>query len=36
MKFHASYQVFVRTYSGDSGGDDVHVLIVPLCFVDNR
>jgi hypothetical protein len=34
-KFHASYQVFVRTYFGDPAGDDVHVLIVALSFADN-
>jgi hypothetical protein len=26
--FHASHQIFVRTYFGDSAGDDIHVLIV--------
>jgi hypothetical protein len=30
--FHVSHQVFIRTYFGDSAGDDVHVLIVAPSF----
>jgi hypothetical protein len=30
--FHASHQVFVSAYFGDSTGDDVHVLIVAPTF----
>jgi hypothetical protein len=30
--FHVSHPVFVRTYFGDSTGDDVHVLIVAPSF----
>jgi hypothetical protein len=26
--FHASHKIFMRTYFGDSAGDDVHMLIV--------
>jgi hypothetical protein len=29
---HASPEVFVRTYFGDSAGDDIHVLIIAPCF----
>jgi hypothetical protein len=30
--FHTSHQVFVRTYFGDSAGEDIHVLIIAPCF----
>jgi hypothetical protein len=30
--FHASHQVFVQTYFGDSAGDNVHVLTIAPCF----
>jgi hypothetical protein len=30
--FHASHQVLMRTYFGDSAGDDVHMLIVAPSF----
>jgi hypothetical protein len=32
IKFHTSYQVFVRTYFGDSAREDIHVLIVAPSF----
>jgi hypothetical protein len=30
--FYMSHQVFMRTYFGDSAGDDVHVFIIAPSF----